>query len=99
METHILDTMLNELDPDLFLLDEDELTERANRFDIETSLESVAEWPNPPRMKVEGVEEQINRVDCLYIDNEDGFWDDYLEWKEEQYSANDVIYSRPFFKH
>jgi len=75
--------MLNELDPDLFLLDEDELTERANRFDIETSLESVAEWPNPPRMKVEGVEEQINRVDCLYIDNEDGFWDDYLEWKEE----------------
>ncbi len=50
-------------------------------------------------MKVEGVEEEINKVDYLYIDNEDGFWDDYLDWKEQHYAANDVIYSRPFFKH
>jgi len=35
----------------------------------------------------------------MYIDNEDGFWDEYLDWKEEAYAANDWLYSRPYFKH
>ena len=94
-----MDTMIDQEDPELFMMGEEELTEKANRFDIETSLDEMEEWPKPSRMKVQGIEEEINYVDFMYIDNEDGFWDEYLDWKEEAYAANDWLYSRPYFKH
>lgn len=34
-----------------------------------------------------------------YYDNEDGFWDDYIEMKKQRYAGQHMITRRPFFKH
>lgn len=34
-----------------------------------------------------------------YYDNEDGFWDDYIEMKQQRYSNQHMITRRPFFRH
>lgn len=50
-------------------------------------------------MKPEGVEEPLNDLPVQYYDNSDGFWDNYISYKEKIYSQADVLYSRPYFKH
>jgi len=37
-----------------------DLFERANKFDAETSLDQMTEYHNPPRMKMDEAEEEIN---------------------------------------
>lgn len=35
----------------------------------------------------------------VYYDNEDGFWDEYIEMKNQRYAAQHMITRRPFFQH
>ena len=34
-----------------------------------------------------------------YYDNDDGFWNEYIQHKERRWAANPLIVNRPFLKH
>jgi len=38
-------------------------------------------------------------IPIIYYDNDDGFWDKYLDDRIERWDENDVLTNRKFFKH
>lgn len=38
-------------------------------------------------------------IPIMYYDNDDGFWDKYLDDRIERWDENDVLTNRKFFKH
>lgn len=47
--------------------------------------------------------DSINYTDPLlplnYYDNDDGFWTEYIQKKQNKWAANPMIVNRPFLKH
>jgi hypothetical protein len=39
------------------------------------------------------------RIPCNFYDNDDGFWNDYIDWKQQRWQEAGMITHRKFFKH
>lgn len=38
-------------------------------------------------------------IPCNYYENDDGFWDDYIDWKQQRWQEAGMITHRKYFKH
>jgi len=58
------------------------------------------EWPMRPALDPYIPEEDPNpSLPIQFYDNGDGFWNDYIGWKENEAATFPVIIGRPYFKH
>lgn len=70
-------------------------------YQVEPEMEQVMTdfylkpYPHP--------QDPINYTDPLlpmnYYDNDDGFWTEYIQMKQNKWAANPMIVNRPFLKH
>lgn len=98
-EHYLLDKWVDEGSEELFIHNEHNLLDKAKRLDLESGLEEVGEWHQPDYMVPDAIEEPLNPLPVQFYDNQDGFWDNYIAYKERLYSQADVLYARPYFKH
>ena len=53
--------------------------------------------PYPDPTEADSPEEPL--IPLNYYDNDDGFWDKYIQMKQEKWGANPMIVNRMFLKH
>jgi len=62
--------------------------------------DQMAQWPVPPRLDPYVPEEDPFPVLPLdYYQNDDGFWNSYIAWKESKYDELPMMMTRRSFKH
>ena len=72
-----------------------------SEFQVEPEIEKVLTdmpldaYPSPHDVG----EEAASHIPLNYYDNDDGFWDKYIDHKTTKWAQNDMIVNRKFFKH
>lgn len=62
--------------------------------------EVMTDFYVPPYDDPEAAKEDYGPLLPLhYYDNDDGFWDTYIEMKQKRWEEHDMIVRRPFVKH
>lgn len=57
------------------------------------------EYANIDEIEAADAVEHDPLIPCNYYENEDGFWDDYIDWKQNRWQEAGMITNRKFYKH
>lgn len=70
-------------------------------FTVEPEMAIVlTDFPIKPYAEIDHVEEDPNPILPIdFYDNEDGFWDEYIQYKQKKLGQGDMIVNRRFMKH
>ena len=76
-----------------------------DKYQFEAATEEVmVDFPCLPYAKIDEIEaadavkyEPV--IPCNYYDNDDGFWNDYIQHKQQRWQDAGVITHRKFFRH
>jgi hypothetical protein len=73
----------------------------ADRSELKPAdADQMAQWNKPPRLDPNVPEEDPFPILPLdYYQNEDGFWNNYISWKEARYDELPMMMTRRSFKH
>lgn len=73
----------------------------ADRSELKPAdADQMAQWNRPPRLDPDVPEEDPFPVLPLdYYQNDDGFWNNYISWKEARYDELPMMMTRRCFKH
>lgn len=76
-----------------------------DKFQFEAATEEIMDDYIPKKYadvdSVEAAEtaQHEPQIPCNYYENDDGFWDDYIDWKQQRWQDAGMITHRKFFKH
>ena len=69
-------------------------------FQVEPEMEKVlTDFYIKPNMDPHLVGEEYNPMPLMFYDNEDGFWDNYIQHKVNRWGEAGLTVRRPFLKH
>lgn len=76
-----------------------------DKYQFEAATEEImTDYVLKPYAKVDDIEaaeavQNEPRIPCNYYDNDDGFWSDYINYKQRRWQDAGMITHRKFFKH
>ena len=81
---------------------EEEIEVDVGTIEVDESKMTLEDFPVPARPCFNSLVEPIdpdNVIPLQYYDNDDGFWDDWIEEKMQRYNEQPLIIGRKFFRH
>lgn len=68
--------------------------------EVEQCMTDFYRKPYAEVHEVQAVEQEVKfEQPVQYYDNEDGFWDEYIDWKHARWDSDTMLVNRKFFRH